>query len=226
VNKNDNRASQATSCLERAWAILRDLHPEIPPAVMLVYSQQTRKPHQKGGVLRGHFARQTWRAPGPKRRHEIGVSPYLFNSPKDVLNVLLHEAAHATLFEQDPRGKVHLAGCTPDDPFYHRSEFRDLCTKWGLECKFRNKRYGFCDTAWPANRVNRTYRLALEVLKGLPLGANIDPAVHAQPQLFRLQCGCKRSLYARLAVAEEGGIMCTFCGREFKPVRCLPPTGQ
>jgi hypothetical protein len=196
--------------------MLRDLHPKIPPAVILVYSWHTRRPHQKGGILRGHFARQTWRARGPKKRHEIGISPYLFSEPKDVLNVLLHEAAHATLFEEDPKGEFHVAGCSPGDPFYHRTEFRDLCLKWGLHCSFRNKRYGFCDTEWPDSEVSRMYKPAMEILKrDLPLGVQIDHHEPSRRQLFRLVCRCERSICARLPVVEEGGIRCALCGGEF-----------
>ena len=76
----ENRASCATDCLERVWDLLRELHPEIPPAIMLIYAQHTRKPRQNGGVMLGHFSGTVWRAPGPKKRHEVGLSPSFFTS--------------------------------------------------------------------------------------------------------------------------------------------------
>jgi hypothetical protein len=222
----ENRASCATDCLERVWDLLRELHPEIPPAIMLIYAQHTRKPRQNGGVMLGHFSGTVWRAPGPKKRHEVGLSPYLFHKPNEVLQTLLHEAAHAALYESDPRCKLHRAGCSPNDPYYHRTIFRDLCQKWGLECKFLNRRYGYCVTKWPCDRVPELYRAARAELKeNLPLGVKEDPPQRTAPQVFRLRCQCAegRSVYARLPVARFGGISCKFCGKEFKPVKDLAP---
>jgi hypothetical protein len=225
----ESRSSQAAACLERVWEMLRGIRPEIPAAVLLVYAHQTRKPRQNGGVLLGHFTRHVWRAPGPKKRHEVGVSPYLFDEPKEMLNTLLHEAAHAALFERDPLCRHHRGGCSITDPFYHRTEFRDLCRQWGLACEFLNNRYGHCLTTWPGGRVAEEYMGALDVLKNeLPLGVKADPSHHGKPQLFRMRCGCSdqsRSVYVRLPVALAGQIICRSCGREFRPAVPLPETG-
>jgi hypothetical protein len=219
----ENRASLTAACLEKVWTMLQEIHPEIPPAVLLVYAQQTRRPGPNGGVTLGHFTKRVWRAPGPNKRHEVGVNPYLFHDRKAVLGVLVHEAAHGVLFERDPTGQVHLAGCSKEDPIYHRAEFRDLVEAWGMECRFHNRRYGFCDTGWPHNRVPAIYRHALMVLKqDLPPGVKSDPRQGTETQLFRLVCDCRKSVFARLPVAHAGGIGCAFCGKEYRPARPLP----
>lgn len=155
-----DRASRATHCLERAWQMLRKLYPELPQAVIVIISADRRR-----GRL-GHFSGAQWRYRAPQRIHEVGVSPDLFRQYEDLLEVLLHEAAHAILYKQDAS-----AGCGSGG-YYHRHEFRDKCIALGLECKFRNTRYGWTDTQWPPRRkVPTRYQGVLSYLRRhLPLG--------------------------------------------------------
>lgn len=153
------RSSTATKCLERVWTMLRTVQPCLPEVVIVIHS-----PRGKRRKL-GHFLGCVWQAAEPGGGHEVGVSPELFESPGELLGTLLHEAAHALLYEWGLN-----AGCGPDG-YYHREEFRNVCRKLGLECEFTNKRYGWSSTRWPAAGVPKQYQPLVELLRrDLPWG--------------------------------------------------------
>jgi hypothetical protein len=113
----------------------------------------------------GHFCESVWRTRGIESGHEVALNPKLFDSPEELLGTLLHEAAHALLFEWGMNG-----GCGPDG-FYHREEFRNVSRKLGLECLFNNRRYGYNITRWPKVGVPRQYQRVLKLLRReLPWG--------------------------------------------------------
>jgi hypothetical protein len=113
----------------------------------------------------GHFSSCVWRTSNARSGHEVALNPALFDHPEDLLATLLHEAAHALLFEWGLKG-----GCGPDG-FYHRKEFRNVCNKLGLECVFTNRRYGYSRTRWPKEGVSKQYGGVLELLRReLPWG--------------------------------------------------------
>lgn len=154
-----DRGSLASRCLERAWARLREVEPCVPPVVIVLVPVG-----RKQGKL-GHFSGLVWRAGRGERGHELAINPVLFDRPEDLLGTLVHEAAHALLFEWGLRG-----GCGPDG-YFHREEFRGVCERLGLVCSFRNRRYGWSDTAWPVAGVPMKYRSVLRLLtRELPWG--------------------------------------------------------
>lgn len=163
-SKIDKRASEATKHLEHAWAMLREIEPSIPAAVFIVRATERR------GKTLGNFVQSAWRNQHGRRTHEISVSSTLFCDPDDLLAVLLHEAAHSIL--RKDRG-----GCSRDSRgyfYYHRKEFRDACFKLGLDCEFRNTRYGWTITHWPRKTgVHPKYRnIILYLSQNLPLGTD------------------------------------------------------
>lgn len=155
----NTRGSTAAKCLEKAWRIIRRLQPCLPPVVIVILASGRRN-------RKGHFSGCVWRtANSIAGAHEVAISPTLFDRPEDLLETLLHEAAHALLFEWGLNG-----GCGPDG-YYHREAFRNVCRKLGLHCTFSNKRYGWNETRWPAEGVPAQYRTVLEILrKHLPWG--------------------------------------------------------
>ena len=218
----DQRGSALTARIERVWHMLRDLHAAIPPAVITLYALPTRRPRQNNGVLFGHFSPAVW-LPGPNGQgHEVGVNPTLFGNAKDVLGSLLHEAAHAVLQNDANNGKTHNAGCALHDSFYHRTEFRDLCQRWGLECRFRNRRYGFCDSRWPNDQPPRQYGPVLRYIeRNIPAGVrpSARPDKNRQTHLLPLRCKCadpNRVCYVRRVAENQCGIRCDHCGALFK----------
>jgi hypothetical protein len=217
-----DRASRATQCLEEAWELLRKRIPKLPPVVVVVLNTNSRR------RLHGAFVPSTWRYRQAKKVHEIGISPALFPTPADLLGTLLHEAAHAVLFETDAQNPRHIAGCSVGkDRYYHRTEFRETCRALGLECLFRNRRYGWALTQWPAAGVPERYQPILYLLtRALPWGtqahrlqrqrlpgAKTPAAGHTK---LLCQCAKPRGIYVSQAVKAAGGIVCLFCHTEFR----------
>jgi len=205
-------ASSALRCLEGAWVKLSSIHLDLPPAVLLIL------PARRRGSPLGHFAHSRWRYQARGRMHEVAVSPVLFGAPRDLLATLLHEAAHAILFEKEGE-----AGCTGS--YYHRIEFRDAARKLGLACEFRNTRYGWCNTSWPTGGVPSRYSEVLEVLGRLPLGLTDKRPLAASPPpagrlprwgLRKLACRCPRFIYAPRSVSSSGEIICHICRAAFE----------
>jgi hypothetical protein len=157
---NDRRGSMASVSLERAYGLIRKIQPCLPPAVFVVLPASTTR-------KLGHFHGCAWSGEeGTDGSHEIAVHPDLFAHPEKVLATLLHEAAHALLHEWGLNG-----GVGPDG-YYHREEFKRVCEKIGLECRFLNRRYGWSGTAWPSAGVPDRYGAVLKLLEEkLPLGS-------------------------------------------------------
>ena len=205
----DDRGSQAVQTLERAWTQIRDLHTRVPQAV-IVLLDVTARPSR-----RGHFATSQWKTRGEGRAHEIGLSPALFADHMQLLATLLHEAAHAALFEETGNPGI---GSTR---YYHTKQFRDCCQEFGLQCEFLNSRYGWTITQWPGGKLPSEYRPVLASLRTLlPFGTQKPLPMQGPGRelpksgQLRLSCGC-RAIYASRAIAEEGGLLCELCGCHF-----------
>jgi hypothetical protein len=191
------QSSHLLEVLEEAWSDLRDLIAGLPPAVLLVLSAREYR-------RRGHFAREAWR----KRReeellHEVAVHPGMFEAPDDLLITILHEAAHALLWESRKDGDQHCCGVSLSG-YYHRREFRDAAVALGLKVHFLNRRYGFCVTTWPAAGVPDRYRAVLAALARFAVVATQQLPRHAAPAgvkrqvpwlLVRCACSPRRVLH-------------------------------
>jgi len=206
----DDRGSQAIVALENAWLAIRQIHKDIPAAVLVVVDVSGRKRKW------GHFAGWSWKARGKRRVHEVAINPALFGQPEQVLGVLLHEAAHASLHEEGLHGGV-------SGRYYHLKEFRDRCLQYELDCKFANTRYGWTNTEWPEDRpMPVKYRSIVKRLKAeLPFGDEGERVRREGRPLpksghIRLFCSC-RSIYASPPVAKAGQIICGICETIFQP---------
>jgi hypothetical protein len=100
------------SCLCRIWARVREFHPEVPAVAILVVDRSTFGDDIYAELIR--FADATPRCvPG---RAVAFVAKYLFRPAEEVLETLLHEAAHTLVrehfnaaFEEDPHGPSFIA---------------------------------------------------------------------------------------------------------------------
>lgn len=208
----ERRGSTAVEALEAAWDLLREIERRIPRAVVTFVDLRSR--HR----LRGYFAYSIWK----KRRgeaHEVAFSPELIGRTKELLATMLHEAAHAVLYESGHKGGM---GSTS---YYHTKKFRDQCRDLGLECRFRDTRYGWAITHWPAAGVPERYEPLLRFLRDqLPAGTGGWTPAKRKPRDLpprghtRLVCGCTedgRAIYVKKTLLEQGGVLCRFCGKEF-----------
>jgi hypothetical protein len=132
-----------SAALEEAWAELRRIQPDIPPVIILaLFGRECRR--------RGLFCMDAWRKRSDRQMlHEVAVHPGMFDSPRDLLVTLVHEAAHAILWEKRHDDDKHCCGVSLSR-YYHRVEFRSAAERLGLEVGFLNRRYGFSLTDWPS----------------------------------------------------------------------------
>ncbi len=154
------------------------------------------------------------------RAHEVAVSPRLIGDPKGMLATLLHEAAHAMLWDAGKNGGM---GSTE---YYHTKIFRDQAIALGLCCEFLNTRYGWTLTSWPSDRVPKRYKGIIPLLRSrLPAGPDrlrlpkVDGQKLPSSGHTMLVCQCSddlRTVYVKKSMLEEGGIECSFCGTEFQ----------
>ena len=209
-----DRGSTVIATLEKSWSALRKVEPRIPAAVLTLVDVRSRL-----GV-RGYFANLQWKKPGRRGgAHEVAISPQLIGQASHLLATILHEAAHAILFEA---GKNAGVGSTR---YYHTKVFRDQCIELGLECYFHNTRYGWTITQWPrGDSVPKRYLPVLRILESLPsgteksrirrsTGASLPPTGRT-----KLICNCrdeKRVIYVPNSVAADGGITCCICNQQF-----------
>jgi hypothetical protein len=149
----------------------------------------------------------------------------MFECPEDLLITMLHEAAHALLWEGRTPGDPHCCGVSPTG-YYHRKEFRDAAVRLGLEVHFLNRRYGFSFTAWPPAGAPPRCCGVLGTLGGFAvvasrlLPARIAPAaVRKQVPWVDLGCACVPQRLLRCPPIElrRGALICGVCGRRFCP---------
>jgi hypothetical protein len=218
--------SRLTAVLEKAWSLLRGILPGLPAVVLLMLSAREYR-------RRGHFAQDAWR----KRQeqdllHEVAVHPGMFESPEDLLVTILHEAAHALLWEERKPGDRHCCGVSLRG-YYHRTEFRDAAVQLGLNVHFLNRRYGFAVTTWPASGVPIRYRGVLEILSQFAVVTSRRLPPHVVPVASKKQirwvvlgCACVPQRLLRCPRAEllRGTVICGLCGERFLPTqRAVPP---
>ena len=121
--------SQIITALEQAWAAIRDQHPEIPDVVIVTGAGSNQKGLPKGYRLRGHHWPERW-VTDPDGQHRM---PELFMAGEllpaggsAVLEVMLHEAAHALAVVRGVRD------CSAEGNRYHNKRFVALAAEMGL----------------------------------------------------------------------------------------------
>ena len=90
--------SRIIAALERAWAAIRDRHPEVPDVVIVTGAGNNQKGLPEGYRLRGHHWPERWvtdRADRHRMPELFVAGELLAAGGRAVLEVMLHEAAHA-----------------------------------------------------------------------------------------------------------------------------------
>lgn len=130
--------------LTRIWSRIRVHHPDVP-GVMLLAAPSSRRDLS---VL-GHFAPLRWRhkEKGGIHYHEVVVvAEHLDRNPADIVETLLHEAAHALNFA---RG---IKDCTSSQ--YHNQRFKSAAEELGLTVE-QVPHYGFALTGLKPDTISR-----------------------------------------------------------------------
>lgn len=211
--------------LSAVWEHIRVLHPDVPDVVVLPAPSSDRRFR----VL-GHFAPLRWRTrDGPDALvHEVVVvAEHLDRSAEDIVETLLHEAAHAMNRE---RG---IFDCSPTSQ-YHNKRFAAAAEEIGLEV-YPTKNYGFAYTELPAATAER-YRAQIEALDSVLLhrrrpasrttatpggkeggGEHAGTPPRARSRLLKATCNCETPYIIRASrtVLSEAEIVCRTCDGRF-----------
>jgi len=199
--------------LEQAWADIRDRHPELPPAVIVLGAGSIGA--RSGELTLGHFAAMRWHTDGDdiEQLAEVFVGGEgLQRGPAGVLGTLLHEAAHAL---------AHARGIkdTSRQGRYHNTKFKTLAEEVGITVT-KDPRIGWSPTELPdttsadyattidaLSRALRLYRATEGTDTGTTKTTNPPPCV----------CECGRRIRVSTSVREAGPITCGICGTDFQP---------
>ena len=161
----DDYSLRLIAALCDLWNAIRARHSEVPAVVLLPAPSLAKKMN----VL-GHFAPLRWkgrRSPDDQLHEVLVVAEHLDRCAEDVLETLLHEAAHAVNHERGVRD------CSRSQ--YHNRSFRTTAESLGLTVE-QVPHYGHAHTKLPA-AVAHLYEPGLVVLRGVLISRRRPTAV-------------------------------------------------
>ena len=188
------------------WSRIRVQHPEVPPVVVVFLARGNRT------RTVGHFAALRWRVRDGDDglMHEVCVTTeYLYRAAEDVLELLLHEAAHALNFA---RG-VHDCSSTSQ---YHNRRFRDAAVELGLVVT-NDHTYGFHSTTLGPDTA-QAYAAEVESLREALLHRERQNRYWARPRRENsivAACACGYRVRASKKTFAATTLMCNTCGEPF-----------
>jgi hypothetical protein len=213
-------ASAVVAALERIWAAIRAQHPELPEAVVILGPGSEAR---RGLVELGHFAAGRWHLPADKaNRHEVLVAGEgLRRGPRDVLDTLLHEAAH---------GLAHARGVkdTSRQGRWHNQRYAALAREVGLEVT-ADARTGMSQTHLTDQAATRYAEQLRDLEAALGLWRHAEPKHEREAgsrSLLACSCACGRKLRVARSTLEQAPILCGACEQPFEAERDLTRTRQ
>lgn len=200
--------------LEQAWADIRERHPELPPAVIVLGAGSIGS--RSGALTLGHFAAMRWHTDneGSDQLAEVFIGGEgLQRGPVGVLGTLLHEAAHAL---------AHARGIkdTSRQGRYHNTQFKALAEEVGITVT-KDPRIGWSPADLPAatrNDYGDTVEVLGRALRLYRCRENTGSGTTTKPT-NPPPCVCERGRRIRVAtsVRDAGPITCGLCGSDFEP---------
>ncbi len=130
---SQNEGIRLLETLDSVWQAIRAAHPEVPPVLLLA------APSQRHEGPMGHFSALRWEHRTNGKLHEVVVfAEYLDQDPEHLLEILIHEAAHAC---NHVRGIKDFSANQ-----YHNRAFKKTAEELGLEVE-RVEHFGFAETS-------------------------------------------------------------------------------
>jgi hypothetical protein len=200
-------ASLLVAALEHTWQTIRQHHPDVPEAVLVVASGSEGK-----RLNLGHFAPHRWQVHGANRHEVLVGGEGLQRSPVDVLGTLLHEAAHGLAQARSVRD-------TSRQGRYHNHRYAQLARELGLDVTIQPP-IGWSHTTVPEQTAG-VYAGQLEQLAAaLVLWRRLELRVGSGTRsrnLLACTCGCDRRIRVAKATLAEAPILCGACAEPFQP---------
>lgn len=219
--RKPNEASRIVRVLEDAWCAIQDRYPEVPDVYVTV-----GKGSHRGGLTLGHFGAFRWFINDDDRgTHELFLAGEgIRRGPVEMLNTLLHEAAHALAAGRGIKD-------TSRGGRYHNHHFKLLTEELGLDVAQVTVQ-GWASTSVP----EKTQREYIDVLAYMEAeltrwresetpvvwskvgGTDSVKTVATEPGgtvKMIVACDCDRRIRIASAVLDAGSITCGRCGEEF-----------
>jgi hypothetical protein len=213
-------ASVVVAALERTWAAIRAHHPELPAAVVILGAGSEAR---KGLRELGHFAAGRWHLHAAKaNRHEVLVAGEgLRRGPSDVLDTLLHEAAHGLAHARNVKD-------TSRQGRWHNQRYAKLAREVGLEVT-ADPKTGLSQTHLTDQATTRYAKQLRDLEAALGLWRHAEPTRDRQVgsrSLLACSCACGRKLRVGRSTLEQAPILCGACQQPFEAERDLTRTRQ
>jgi len=216
----DAAASALVAACEAAWTDIQRHHPELPPAVIVLGTGV-----QGGRLVKlGHWWQSQWVADGSARGEVLLAGEALHLPPEQVLEILVHEAAHGINCARGVKD-------TSRGGRYHNQKFKATATEVGLRVQ-RMDPYGWARTTLRPETIERyaesiaTIGEHLRIARALPRraiegingqgrdedGAGGERETRKSPAA---ECGCGRKMRMAVSVLAKGPVVCGVCETEF-----------
>jgi hypothetical protein len=203
----DGAASLLVASLERTWSTIRQRHPDIPEAVLVVASGSEGK-----RLNLGHFAPHRWQVNGADRHEVLVGGEGLHRGPTEVLGTLLHEAAHGLAQAREVQD-------TSRQGRYHNRRYAALARELGLEVA-SVKPIGWSATTVPEATAGAYARQLEELAAALVLWRRQEHRIGTGTRsrnLLACACPCGRRIRVAKATLAEAPILCGLCQQPFEP---------
>jgi len=200
--------------LEDLYSAMRETHPEMPPAVIVIGSGSG----PKGGLEKwGHHAPERWQQ-GEEKHHELMVSGEgLGRSAEEIANTMLHEGAHGLA---RARGEKD----TSRQGRYHNRTFAKIAREVGIvPCEAPDTKHGYSACTLGDEAAQRyaeqieALRAALTLYRHAEASASAGKEKKDKPEgRVKAECGCGRSFRIVRSILVQAPIMCNACGEPFR----------
>jgi hypothetical protein len=203
----DGTASVLLAALEHAWQTIRQRHPQVPDAVVVVASGSEGK-----RLNWGHFAPHRWQVNGSDRHEVLVGGEGLHRGPLEVLGTLLHEAAHGL-------AQARSMQDTSRQGRYHNRRYATLARELGLEVA-SVKPIGWSATTLPEPTAAGYAGQLEELQAALVLWRRQEHRIGTGTRsrnLLAAACACGRRIRVAKATLAEAPIVCGACQHPFEP---------
>ena len=203
----DGAASVLVAALEHAWQTIRQRHPDVPDAVLVVASGSEGK-----RLNLGHFAPHRWHVAGADRHEVLVGGEGLQRGPTDVLGTLLHEAAHGLACARSIQD-------TSRQGRYHNRRYATLAAELGLKVT-SVKPIGWSATTVPEPTASAYAGQLEDLAAALVLWRRQEHRTGTGPRsrnLLAATCGCGRRIRVAKTTLAEAPILCSLCIQPFHP---------
>lgn len=202
--------TELIAALEGCWNAIRNRHPEIPAAVIVLGSGTSSTTPEETRL--GHFAALRWQHAETQLPEVFVSGEGLQRQVGDILVTLLHEAAHALA---DARGIKD----TSRQGRWHNRQYAAVATELGLTVT-QHPKFGWSDSQL-ADGTADLYTNELHVLAdALSVYRHPEP-VHSTERTnsnngLACECDCGRKIRVSRKVYEVGPITCGVCNSPFQ----------